>query len=231
MSEADISEHDIADMERLAVDLATLGGARAMAGLGRELSVRYKREDETEFRDPVSEIDEEVERLIRERVGERFPDHDILGEESEERPGHGHDFIWAVDPVDGTTNFVNGFPLFACSIGVIRQGRPIAGAVWCSATHALRPGVYHARLGGELSFDSEALGRTPNPAVRRRLSGLGSLDFGKSQDWEIRKTGSAALECAFVATGLLNVAGGLALVFAAGGTAYVRRCDNITYGK
>ena len=45
-------------------------------------------------------------------------------------------------------NFVNGFPLFAASIGVLHQGRPLVGAVWCSTSHALRAGVYHARAGG-----------------------------------------------------------------------------------
>src|SRR5918995_694248 len=94
---------------------------------------------------------------------ERFSGHDILGEESEERPGRESDFVWAVDPVDGTTNFVNGFTLFAASIGVLHHGRPIVGAIWCSCTHALRPGVYHGRDGACLCLDGETLNRRANP--------------------------------------------------------------------
>ena len=236
-----MDDHELAEIERTAVDLANLGGARIIAALGRTLSVRYKSgaDEDSAFRDPVSEVDHEVEKLIREVVGERFPDHDVVGEESEERPGLGHDIVWAVDPIDGTTNFVNGFPLFASAIGVLSQGKPIAGAVWCSTSHALRSGVYHARQGHVLCFDSEPMDVEANPAVRRRLAGLGSLEAGSALPWDIRKSGSAAVECAFVAAGLLSVArfdrpnvwdvaGGLALVTAAGRGARERGPDGWT---
>jgi myo-inositol-1(or 4)-monophosphatase len=220
--------------ERTAVTLADLAGARIAAALGRTLSVRYKTgASAEEFRDPVSEVDQEVEQAIRALVGERFAGHDILGEESEERPGRGHDIVWAVDPIDGTTNFVNGFPLFAASIGVLWRGWPVAGAVWCSTSHALRPGTYHARQGGSLSFDSVALDLAPNPQVRRRLAGVGARGLGQPAPFDVRRTGSAAIECAFVAAGLLSlarfdtpnawdVAGGIPLVLAAGGQVLVR---------
>jgi myo-inositol-1(or 4)-monophosphatase len=227
-----MTDEDLAEIERTAVDLATLGGARIAAALGRTLHVLYKMPDgpkgpDAHFLDPVSEIDSEVEALIRAEVADRFPGHDVLGEESEERPGRGHAVIWAVDPIDGTTNFVNGFPLFASSIGVLWEGRPVAGAVWCSTSHALRAGVYHARAGGPLRFEFEELAPRSNPAVRRRLAGLAS-PAGENMPWDMRRTGSAAIECAFVAAGLLDVArfdrpnvwdiaGGLPLVMAAGG--------------
>ena len=201
-----------------------------MAALGRTLEVRYKGVpgDTPTFRDPVSEVDGQVEVLIRARLADRFPEHDILGEEMDERPGRDHDFVWAVDPIDGTTNFVNGFPLYAASIGVLHRGRPVVGAVWCSTSHALRTGVYHARIGGELCFDQEPLKSRANPAVRRRLAGEPQAAPDADLPWDIRKTGSAAIECAFVAAGLLrvarfqrpnvwDVAGGIPLVVAAGG--------------
>lgn len=230
-----LDPHELAEIERTAVELASLAGARITTALGRTLTVRYKSgaEDAEEYRDPVSEIDQEVEALIRARVAERFTGHDILGEESEERPGRDHDVVWTVDPIDGTTNFVNGFPLFAASIGVLHRGRAVAGAVWCSTSHALRAGVYHAREGATLRFESEEMTPNLNPAVRRRLAGLGSgLDRG-DLPWDARKSGSAAIECAFVAAGLLHVArfdrpnvwdvaGGVALVRAAGGAVRVR---------
>src|SRR5690606_27589074 len=103
--------------------LATLAGAEIVTALNRTFTVSYKGKPGT-FRDPVSEIDRKIEMLIRARVSERFPDHDVLGEEFTERPGAGSEIVWAVDPVDGTTNFVNGFPLFSASLAVLHRGDP-----------------------------------------------------------------------------------------------------------
>lgn len=223
--------HDWEDAELLAVELATLAGAEIVTSLNQTLTVSYKGKPGT-FRDPVSEIDRKIEVLIRARVSERFPDHDVLGEEFNERPGAGSDFVWAVDPVDGTTNFVNGFPLFSAAIALLHRGDPVVGALWCSSTHVLRPGVYHARAGGPLRFDSQPFVRVPNPMVHRRLGGHPETPV-RGLPWDARKTGSAAIECAFVAAGLLqvasfsqpniwDVAGGIALARAAGRDVVVR---------
>ena len=173
----------------LAVELARLAGAEIVNSLGKLLAVRYKGapEQEQRWRDPVSEVDGRVEQLIRARLAERFPGHDILGEESEERPGRGHDFIWAVDPIDGTTNFINGFPAFAASIGVLHKGQPIVGALWCASTHALRAGVYHAHRGGPLHFDDEPLKREHNPDIRRRLAGEPDLAQDRLHPFEVQE--------------------------------------------
>ena len=115
MTEAaeDIDVSELEEIERIAVELATLAGAEIQAALGSMIAVRYKGEspEKTLWRDPVSEIDQRVETLIRGRVAERFPGHDVIGEEMVERPGRAHDCVWTVDPIDGTTNFVNGFPI------------------------------------------------------------------------------------------------------------------------
>jgi myo-inositol-1(or 4)-monophosphatase len=221
---------DLPTIEALAVDLAALAGREIMAAFGTIFTVRYKTgpRDAVSLRDPVSEIDRNVEILIRERLAKRFPDHGIIGEELAEQPARNSEFTWAVDPIDGTTNFVNGFPLFAASIGVLHSGRPIVGAVWCSVSHALRAGIYHARAGGRLNFDGADVTPKLNAAVLRRLAGVPVIANADEAGWETRKTGSAALECALVAAGLLevarfvapniwDVAGGVALVHAGGG--------------
>jgi myo-inositol-1(or 4)-monophosphatase len=238
MSDKDNPELPVAllrQFEETAVELARLAGAEIVSALGRTLNIRYKTSadpgHDLAWRDPVSEVDHKVESVIRHRLGELFPDHGIIGEEMEDAPAAADCPVWAVDPIDGTTNFINGLPLFAASIGVLHRGRPIVGAVWCSTTHALRSGIYHACSGGPLSFDSAALEVGPNPAVRRRLAGEPNLDHDHDLIWDVRKTGSAAIECAFVAAGLLevarfespnvwDVAGGIALVSAMGGAAY-----------
>jgi len=231
---APMSEQDWEEVELLAVELATLAGAEITTALTRTLTISYKGAPGS-FRDPVSEVDRKVEVLIRTRLSERFPLHDILGEEMTDRPGKGHDVVWAIDPIDGTSNFINGFPLFCGSVGVLHRGEPVVGALWCSTSHALRPGVYHARRGGPLRFDGQPVLRTPNPAVHRRLGGDPSSST-RGVPWDIRKTGSAAIECAFVAAGLLqvtrfaqpniwDVAGGIVLARAAGSDVYVRETD------
>lgn len=227
---------DLRDIEQLAVELADIAGNEITTALGSLLSVRYKTAatNNVLWRDPVSEIDRRIETMIRERLAEEFPDHDIIGEEFDARR-RDRDFIWVVDPIDGTANFVNGLPLFAASIGVLHKGRPVVGALWCSVSHALRSGVYHAAAGNKLRFDGADVTPKVNPEVRRRLAGVPELN---AQDafWETRKTGSAALECALVAAGLLQAArfasphvwdigGGLALVQAAGGVVRQRQGD------
>jgi myo-inositol-1(or 4)-monophosphatase len=227
--EAAIAAGELPEIEQLAVELARLAGAEIVNALGGLLTIRYKTAatDDELWRDPVSEVDHNVEKLIRARLAERFPAHDVIGEEMDDRPGRDHDVVWAVDPIDGTANFINGFPMFAASIGVLHRGRPVAGALWCSASHALRSGVYHARRGGRLRFDGEDVTPKINPAVRTGLAGLPDIQRSDAS-WDSRKTGSAAIECALTAAGILrvarfnapniwDVAGGLALVQAAGG--------------
>jgi myo-inositol-1(or 4)-monophosphatase len=135
--------------------------------------------------------------------------------------------------VDGTANFVNGFPMFAASIGVLHRVIPIVGALWCATSHALRAGVYHTRRGAPLRFEGEPIDPKLNPAVRRRLGGAPDGRAMAQSPWDWRITGSAALECAFVAAGLLqlalferpnvwDVAGGIALIQAAGGEVWTR---------
>jgi myo-inositol-1(or 4)-monophosphatase len=239
-AEARLSSSELTEIESLAVELANLAGAEIESALGGIFAVRYKtgvteNAGSTLWRDPVSEVDRKVETIIRQRIAEQFPEHDVIGEELKERPGHDHACIWAVDPIDGTSNFINGFPMFAASIGVLHRCRPVAGAVWCATSHALRAGVYHARDGGSLRFEGSDVAPKANPAVR---SGLAGVPLVKAEDmpWETRKTGSAAIECAMVAAGLLrvarfsnpniwDVAGGLALVKAAGGVVRHKQGD------
>lgn len=234
---ARLAQEELADIERVAVELANLAGAEITNALGGILAVKYKGSKAAEqmWQDPVSEVDHRIEQLIRSRLADKFPRHGIIGEEFEDQEGDAESFTWAIDPVDGTTNFVNGFPLCAAVIGVLHAGKPVVGALWCGASHALRPGVYHACAGGKLRFNNDEVTPRDNPAVRRRLAGVPKPIPGRG-GWETRKTGSAAIECAFVAAGILNaarferpniwdIAGGLALIAASGGKALVKHGD------
>ena len=216
-------------IEATAVELARAAGLEIAAGLRREVTVDYKTEGRGRAAptNPVSELDRSIEATIRTALAERFPDHGIIGEEVDLHPHPDDEYLWVIDPVDGTTNFVNGFPLFACSIGVLHRGRPVVGAVWCSTSHELAPGVLHARAGGPLRFEQAEISLRGNTGVQRRLAAAPGGSAGRLRTWDNRVTGSTAIECAFVAAGMFNsaafgapgiwdVAGGIVLVRAAG---------------
>lgn len=197
--------------------------------------MRYKPDDAgvISLRDPVSEVDSRVEKLIRSRLAERFPDHDIIGEEMQEQPGRDSEFIWAVDPIDRTTNFVNGFPLFSSSIGILHRCFLLPAR--SGAPRAMRCGLVFITVHLGASFASmvtpkiNAAAYVASPAYQLSctLTKLGG-----------KPARQAALECAMVAAGLLevarfsnpniwDVAGGIALVRAGGGV--VREYDGIRW--
>jgi len=218
----------LVELESFAVEMARLAGRDIEAAFGRAIDIRYKQQlpNSRSFRQPVSELDLRIETMMRSMLAERFPDHNVVGEELGDGSVRDARMVWLIDPLDGTDNFVNGFPLFCASIGVLHDGRPVAGALWCSIGHLLRPGVYHAREGGPVMFEGERVTSFQASGVRRRVGADPKLT-SDGLPWAVRKTGSTALECAFVATGLLQVArftnrnawdlaGGLVLVKAAG---------------
>src|ERR1700754_1260249 len=78
--------------------------------------------------DPVTEADKGAERAIRRLIAERYPDHGVIGEEyGEDRPDA--EFVWVLDPVDGTRAFIAGLPLWCVLIGLRWQGRPVLGSI------------------------------------------------------------------------------------------------------
>lgn len=80
--------------------------------------------------DLVTQADLESERLIVDKIHERFPDHGILAEEGGWVDDGGAEFVWMVDPLDGTRNFSKAVPIFCVSIGLLRYGQPVEGIVY-----------------------------------------------------------------------------------------------------
>lgn len=78
--------------------------------------------------DPVTEADKGAERAIRALIAQRYPEHGVIGEEyGEDRPDA--EFVWVLDPVDGTRAFISGLPLWCVLIGLRHQGRPVLGSI------------------------------------------------------------------------------------------------------
>lgn len=76
--------------------------------------------------DPVTDADRDAEAAIRKLIRARFPDHGIIGEEyGTERAGA--DFVWVIDPIDGTRSFISGLPVWGTLIGLLKNGRPLIG--------------------------------------------------------------------------------------------------------
>ena len=119
------------DTAALEIELAATEFARGAGKLlsryfGRALSIEYK--DKAQ-QDPVTTADKETQAYLVGQIAERFPDHGILGEEDNadaDGEKRAPDFLWVLDPLDGTTNFMNGLPVYASSIGVVASG-PAAG--------------------------------------------------------------------------------------------------------
>jgi myo-inositol-1(or 4)-monophosphatase len=194
-----------AELEETAVTLARLAGER-IVGMSRDsLSVQFKSASGGANSSPVCDVDREVEAALRAVLAERFAEHAVVGEEGTEPALEGAEFVWVIDPLDGTTNYLNGVPLYAASVGVLWRGVPVAGAIWCAASHALRPGIYHGNDEGPLRFEAEVVARRP----RGEWRGLAS-EPGRTPQFagmlETRVLASAALECAFAAAGLVQLA-------------------------
>jgi inositol-phosphate phosphatase/L-galactose 1-phosphate phosphatase/histidinol-phosphatase len=77
---------------------------------------------------PVTEIDIQIETIIRQEIEKTYPNHGFWGEETGQS-NIGSDYIWVIDPIDGTKAFITGKPLFGTLIGLLYQGKPVAGLI------------------------------------------------------------------------------------------------------
>ena len=118
-------------------EIAREAGALLMHYFHQHLKIEYKGDA-----DLVTAADRASEKLIRERILAQWPGHDVLGEE-QGLSDQGSDYRWYVDPLDGTTNFAHGYPVFCVSLGLEYRGledqAPGAAILGASAPAALRP--------------------------------------------------------------------------------------------
>ena len=186
--------------------------------------------------DFVTDIDRVAERRIIDTIRRSHPDHAFLAEES---GAHGRsDFEWVIDPLDGTANFIHGFPHVAVSIGVRHRGRVEHGVVF----DPLRQELFTASRGSGAQLNERRIRVASGSHVRGALLGSGfasretdrlgsylaTLKTLMSGSAQVRRSGSAALDLAYVAAGRLDgfwelglspwdIAAGVLLVQEAGG--------------
>jgi myo-inositol-1(or 4)-monophosphatase len=222
------------EIEAHAVYIARETGKILLEHFNQPLEIKFKGKG---HKDPVTQADGLADAYLKTSIREKFPRHNILSEEGEAISEADSPFIWVLDPLDGTVNFMNGMPLFAVSVAVLWQGRPLVGSLYMPVSHRGTPGVYHARRGKGAYLDEERIdvARTPSgrPLVqfpygytrRFRLTGR-----SRKEPREARNLGSIAVEIALTACGVFqyalfgrpkiwDVAAGVLLVKEAGGLA------------
>ena len=191
----------------VALEAARGAGDVLRDGFGSRHRVRYKGEV-----DIVTERDEEAEEVIREALLGAYPSYGMLGEEGGETPGE-EDRRWIVDPLDGTTNYAHGLPIFAVSIALEKAGEVVVGVVHdpiSEETFVAERGR-GARLNGKPVSVSEtdelvrALVVTGFPYDREEMPAAVDL-FGRFsvRTQSMRRLGSAALDLCYVASGRLD---------------------------
>ena len=159
--------------------------------------------------DLVTVADRESEALILSRIRSQFPGHDVMGEEGS-RIDTGSEYKWYVDPLDGTTNFAHGYPVFCVSLAVERTGRRVAGVVY----DPTRDEMFSAKLGGGAWLNGKAIHVSSISALGECLVGTGFPSQKRHKNPNIyfyhqltlrthgvRRAGSAALDLCSVAVG------------------------------
>ncbi len=218
---------------RDAGSIATSAGELILTLSSRDRQISYK-----SARDMVTEVDQGSENYIVSEIQRLYPDHEILAEEGSGSSSTSSDYKWIIDPLDGTTNFVHGFPVFAVSIGIQFQDELFVAAVYDPHRKELFTAGKDqgAFLNGELISVSQTheLGKSLlatgfsyfNDDYFKLNMELWASIYGKTQG--LRRAGAAAIDLAWLACGRLDglwefslkpwdIAAGALLVTEAGG--------------
>lgn len=184
-------------------EIAREAGALLMQHFGR-VKIEYKGEA-----DLVTVADRKSEALILEHIRKRWPGHDILGEESG-LSGTGSDYRWYIDPLDGTTNFAHGYPVFCVSMAVEHRGERIAGVIY----DPTRDELFAAAKGGGATLNGQPISVSKTARLNESLVATGFPSFKRHKNPNIhfyhqitlrthgvRRAGSAALDLCYVACG------------------------------
>jgi myo-inositol-1(or 4)-monophosphatase len=191
------------------INISKQAGNLIREGFGKQFKVEFK----TNEINLVTEIDTASEKLIADFIKKKYPSHGILAEEGSESNKNA-EYLWVIDPLDGTTNYVHGLQIFAVSIGLQKNNETIVGVVY----DVMQDIVYAAEKGSGSTANSvkikvsenEILGHSllvtgfpynikenPDKALER-FSTLSKKSRG------IRRLGSAAIDFCYVATGVFD---------------------------
>jgi len=184
--------------------MAREAGSLLMDYFRQRVKIEYKGDV-----DLVTVADRKSEALILERIRKQFPSHDVMGEEGA-RIETGSEYKWYVDPLDGTTNFAHGYPVFCVSLAVEHRGQRVAGVIY----DPTRDEMFSAELGGGARLNDKAMhvSNTANLGESLVATGFPSQKRHKNPNiyfyhqltlrtHGVRRAGSAALDLCNVASG------------------------------
>jgi myo-inositol-1(or 4)-monophosphatase len=216
--------------EEARVSDVDISEVRAWAHEGGDLARRYfnnvARQRKAD-RSWVTQADIEVEQLLRERIAARHPEHGVMGEEQ----GVGEidrEFVWALDPIDGTGAFVAGLPIWCVSIGLLRRGQPYLGVIYLP----ILDDCYWADADGPAHRNDEQINVVAPETIDSNdwiaVSSNAHRNFHITFPGKTRALSSIAADLCYVARGsalgaligqanLWDVAAGLSILRAAGG--------------
>lgn len=189
---------------RFAIEIVQQAGSVIRDYMGRDLKTQNKGP-----RDPVTAADLAAQQTIMDAIHRDYPEHDILSEEMTPSNYKSH-YRWIVDPLDGTNNFVRGYPCFSTSIALLRDGEPIVGAVY----DPMRSHLFAASLGAGATLNGHALRVSTKAQMADTLIGmdwacfplarreaLGMMEHLVPTCSSFHICGSAALGLCYVAAG------------------------------
>jgi myo-inositol-1(or 4)-monophosphatase len=210
-------------------------------------------EQKTHFNNLVSYVDKEAERRLVEVLHKILPEAGFITEEETVKQSQNQEYNWIIDPLDGTTNFLHGFPIFAISVALTRKNIPVLGVIY----HIIRQECFHAIEGGKAYINDHVITVSDTNTLNDSLlaTGFPYHHSGKKdahlqiikefldKTHGIRRLGSAAIDLAYVACGRLDgffeynlnawdVAAGVLIVKQAGGKVTdFTGGDNFIFGK
>lgn len=201
---------NIEKLLEVAKEAAYAAGEIQLSYLGKKKGISHK---SNEF-DLVTEADKLSEEKIVSIIQANFPEHAILGEESGTHAGNKSEYLWVLDPLDGTTNFAHNFPHFAVSIGLVKHGKIFTGVVYDVSQNEL----FWAAEGTGAFLNSEPIQVSKIEGLNKSLLATG-FPCSKEKTLEenfvyfqkfvynsqaVRRPGAAALDLCYVAAGRLD---------------------------
>lgn len=191
------------------IAIAREAGDIVREGFGKNFSVETK----GSLTNLVTEYDKKSESAIIEFIKKEFPSHSVLAEESGNHK-NGGEYLWVIDPLDGTTNFAHGLPIFSISIGVQKNGETICGVVY----DVMRDALYSSELGSGSFCNGRKLNVSTNPDLRRSVLVTGfPYNVAENPDHAfehfiaflknaraVRRLGSAAIDFCYTAEGVFD---------------------------
>jgi len=192
-----------------AIEIAMKAGHVIRDGFGKNILIEFK----TDEANLVTSIDKAAEKLIKEFIYRNYPSHSIIAEES----GHekkSSDYTWVIDPLDGTTNFAHGLPIFSVSIGLLKKNEIILGVIY----DVMRDIMYTSEKGGGAYANDKKIVVNNNSKLNQSVLVTG-FAYNRNDEYReavklfgsflsktraVRRLGSAAIDFCYVASGVFD---------------------------